>query len=321
MVTTTGKNEVPVQSPATSVQNDGADVPVEVKASTSLEKKPRAKSKRGANQGKKRKAADAGTEVPKAKKPKKQAKAKSKKKPKMKTSDTKAESGTKKDTKKSGDKQKLVTKNNAKPKPKKGTAPRKKKPLPSRRSIIRAPRSTWINFLTTKRNENLPEHANLSFGQLCKKLSPIWRDMTDEEKEPYTKQYEKDRARFVQEVKLLTKEQKRVLRAHRRIRKKKKQGKPRTPLSAYMFFVSAERENVIKMVTQDFKEVGRELGRRWRSLTPEQRQPYLQKAIDDRQRYENEVEAFNKVKLQAKASSSQSPDKVEGTATPAATLA
>ena len=186
-------------------------------------------------------------------------------------------------------------------KKKAGTAPRKKKPLPSRRSIIRAPRSTWINFLTTKRNENLPENANLSFGQLCKKLSPIWRNMSDEEKLPFTKQYQKDRARFVQEVKLLTKEQKRVLRAHRRLRKKKKQGKPRTPLSAYMFFVSNERAKVIELVTQDFKEVGRELGRRWRALSAEDRNPYILKAKEDRARYEKEVEVFNKAKVEAKA--------------------
>jgi hypothetical protein len=172
----------------------------------------------------------------------------------------------------------------------KTTIKKKLKRLPPKRTIVRSARSVWISYLSSVRAEKRPEHSNLSFGELCKILSPIWRTMTDEKKKPFTEAYERDKLRYQQQLTNLSEEDKKILRAHKRRRRAARAGKPKASVSGYMRYVCSARPAVVeKNIGITFQEIGRTLGKQWRELSTEQRQVYLDQAIEDRKRYENEM--------------------------------
>lgn len=225
-------------------------------------------------------------------------------KKKRKRSEKKPKTSTKKNTKSSSVVSKklkiangkaVTTKNNKsiikKKKPvKKKNNIKKLKRLPPKRTIVRSARSVWISFLSSVRAEKRPEYSNLSFGELCKILSPVWRTMTAEQKQPFTDAYERDKLRYQQQLSNLSEEDKKILRAHKRLRRAARAGKPKSSVSGYMRFVCAARPSVVESnpgIT--FQEIGRTLGKHWRELNQDKRQVYINEAIEDRKRYDIEI--------------------------------
>ena len=172
-----------------------------------------------------------------------------------------------------------------------------RKTLPSKRSIIRAPRSTWIYFLQHVREKNQLENKNLSFGELCKRMSPKWRDMTPEERKPYTASYIKDKQRYQQDLTNLTDEHRKILRTYKRMRRKNRIGRPKAAMSTYMLFVMVERPRVVAEHPDiSFQEIGRELGKRWRCIDPELFLTFQKKSQVDRDRFSQELKVWNEIK-------------------------
>jgi hypothetical protein len=251
----------------------------------------------------KRSAKSAGTTI-KTEKPAKVKKVKVEKKAKIEKIEKKpktAKTGESKTTKKKTEKKKVATKKKTTKKKKLPTKKKTKKPkkkiikkkLPAKRTIVKSARSVWISFLSKVRAEKRPEHENLSFGELCKLLSPIWKNMSVEDKAPFTETYEMDKARYRAQILNLTDEEKKILRAHKRIRRKRKAGKPKSAVSAYMLSVTALRPDVVaNNPTISFQEIGRELGRRWRAMTEDDRAVYTADAKIDRKRYDDEMIAW-----------------------------
>ncbi|KAL1936091.1 hypothetical protein VTP01DRAFT_225 [Rhizomucor pusillus] len=72
-------------------------------------------------------------------------------------------------------------------------------------------------------------------------------------------------------------------------RSKKDPNTPKRGLSAYMFF-SQECRDKVKAENPDapFGEIGRLLGQRWKEMSDEEKKPYIEKAEEDKKRYEAE---------------------------------
>ncbi|KAI8149163.1 high mobility group box domain-containing protein [Fennellomyces sp. T-0311] len=75
---------------------------------------------------------------------------------------------------------------------------------------------------------------------------------------------------------------------------KKKRGKkdpnaPKRGLSAYMFF-SQETRTKVQQENPDaaFGQIGKILGDKWKNMTDEEKKPYVEKAQEDKKRYEAE---------------------------------
>jgi hypothetical protein len=165
------------------------------------------------------------------------------------------------------------------------------KRLIAKRRIIRSPQSTWIAFLTSTRTQ--PEYAKLNFGDLCKAMSIIWRGMDKAQKAPFVETYLKDKQRYKADLLNLTDADKKILRAHKRRRRAAAVGRPKAALSTYMMFVKKERSNVV--LENDgitFREIGSELGKRWRELSVENKQEFVLTAAIDRVRFETELIAW-----------------------------
>lgn len=70
----------------------------------------------------------------------------------------------------------------------------------------------------------------------------------------------------------------------------KKEGKPKRGLSAYMFFCQEQRPEVAKKHPEmKFGELGKMLGEMWRDLDESKKEPYKQKAMKDKERYQKEM--------------------------------
>lgn len=64
-------------------------------------------------------------------------------------------------------------------------------------------------------------------------------------------------------------------------------------MSAYMFFAKNNRESVKQEdPSRSFGEIGRVLGERWRALSTDDRAQYEAQAVEDKQRYEREKDAY-----------------------------
>lgn len=69
-------------------------------------------------------------------------------------------------------------------------------------------------------------------------------------------------------------------------KKKKDPSAPKNPISAYLFFVTEQRAKTTgRKDGKSFSEVARELGKKWKELSADEKQPYLQRAKEDKERY------------------------------------
>ena len=89
----------------------------------------------------------------------------------------------------------------------------------------------------------------------------------------------------------------------------KKEGKPKRGLSAYMFFCTEKRPEVMKKYPDlKFGEVGKKLGEMWKELSDAKKEPFKQKAIEDKERYEKEMSGFKGTKTSKSKKSKKSSD-------------
>jgi len=145
------------------------------------------------------------------------------------------------------------------------------------------PQSSYLIFSAEKRPEISAKFSTL--GEVAKELGRLWKELSDEDKQPYIEKaaaakaaYEVEKAKWEEETK-----------QQRHSSQQKKVEGPKRPRSAYIFFCNTNRADVSK----DFDtlgEVSKELGRRWKSLGDDDRARYDTMAAEDKLRYAKEKE-------------------------------
>jgi len=159
----------------------------------------------------------------------------------------------------------------------------------TRRSIIRGTKTAWIFYCNQNRKNVLEDDPSLSFGDVCKRLAPMWKSLSASEKQPYNILHRQDQERFQTESLLLSTEQKKTLKKIKRVRRELKKKLPRSGLSPYMYFVIRVRNDVVhEHPTADFQTVGKMLGQRWNRMTVHEKEPYLELSQKDKERYRQE---------------------------------
>ena len=167
----------------------------------------------------------------------------------------------------------------------------------SRRNIIKGPKSAWIYFCNDTRSKILTQNPGIPFGDVCKKLSPIWSELPQETKDTYIQKCNTDKARFDKEKGNLTMEQNKVLRQIKRKKRKDRKSQPKGRISAYMFFVNAERPRVVELNRDcSFVEIGKKLGEEWNSLSMQSKHKYFELSRNDKKRYEMEMKQYLETK-------------------------
>ncbi|WVR03164.1 hypothetical protein IAU60_000154 [Kwoniella sp. DSM 27419] len=192
-------------------------------------------------------------------------------------------------------------------------------PKPPAKSHLHPPRqaqSAWQLFFTDELNKakaaaaqgnspgGTPHHAKLNVAQIAKDAGIAYANLDNEQKKYYAQKVQESKDQYAQELAIwqatLTPEDikaENAFRAQQRKEGKSRKGNlkdpnaPKKPLSAYFLFLKGIRENddIRAKVWGEESETTKQsvlAAERWRSLTDDEKKPYLQQAEQDKQEYE-----------------------------------
>ena len=148
----------------------------------------------------------------------------------------------------------------------------------------------------------ISELGNISMTEVCKEVGQRWKLLVEEEKRKFVLVYEEKKKKY--ELEKLDHESK-MAGMDSVEQSKPSKGKksrdplaPKAPLSSYMEFARQERLKVMEeLANPDLVEVGRELGRRWKSLTQEEKEIYVNMSKQNRLRYGEEMKTFSRKRV------------------------
>jgi len=186
-------------------------------------------------------------------------------------------------------------------KPEKGKRTRKKKgkkkkdPSKPKRNM-----SAFFLYSTATRKQVKEENPDLSFGDLAKVISKNFKELSDKEKKKWTKKAEKDKKRYLEEMKNYvapseSEEDSEDEGAKKKKKKAKKDpNKPKRNMSAYFLYSCANRASVKERNPDaSFGELAKLISAEFKKLPDNERKKWDQKASADKKRYDEEMKVYN----------------------------
>ncbi|WWD22786.1 hypothetical protein CI109_107279 [Kwoniella shandongensis] len=191
-----------------------------------------------------------------------------------------------------------------------------KAPAKSHLHPPRQAQSAWQLFFTDELNKakataaqgnspgGTPHHAKLNVAQIAKDAGIAYASLNEEQRKYYAQKVQESKEQYARELAVwqatLTPEDikaENAFRAQQRKEGKSRKGNlkdpnaPKKPLSAYFLFLKGIRENddIRAKVWGEESETTKQsvlAAERWRSLSDEEKKPYLQQAEHDKQEYE-----------------------------------
>jgi len=162
--------------------------------------------------------------------------------------------------------------------------------------------SAYLLYQNAMRDQFKRENPGMTFGQLAKYTSHMYKNLTPEEKATWDSRSAQDKARFDAEMAVYVPppghDARGVLIVDAAPKKRTKRGPkdpaaPKRASGAYVFFTNEMRPQVLKEYPGiRFVELGRVLGERWRALTPEQKKKFENMAADDKVRFQMEMQQY-----------------------------
>lgn len=172
--------------------------------------------------------------------------------------------------------------------------------------VVGHARNVSDSFFVAQHRQSLREaHPEMGFGQISKLAASQWKALLPNDKQRYVVMAINDKQRFVPHQFSVTnvspmlsfiirynEEMKRYTpppgtKGYDEFGRKRKRSldSPKLPLSAYFMFTRLVRSKVV-LECQDLKlpEVTKEIARRWRLLTDEEKKPYEQMSQRDKDR-------------------------------------
>ena len=84
---------------------------------------------------------------------------------------------------------------------------------------------------------------------------------------------------------------------------KKDKDAPKKAISAYFFYIKERRDSITKeQPNLNNKEIVKKMSEEWNVLSDDKKKPYVQKALEDKKRYEKEKADYDKKKKDEKPS-------------------
>jgi len=163
--------------------------------------------------------------------------------------------------------------------------PKKKRKKPTG---PKKPLTAFVYFSKENRPKIKAANPEANFAEIGRLVGAAWAQCED--RQAYQDLNAQDKIRYQKEVAELPPED--VPKAASR-KKAKNNGQPKRALSSYMWFNKEQREIIKKEnPTATFAELGKLLGAKWKSLSAEERQPYVDQNTEDKERYARELQAF-----------------------------
>lgn len=151
-------------------------------------------------------------------------------------------------------------------------------------------KSPYICFTMEKRaeiKEQLPEEAKVT--EVMKKIAEQWRMLSQEDKAPWIAKATQDKQRYEAEMAHYSG----PLRVPNK-RAKKNPDAPKRAMSGFLFFSQIRRPQ-LKSEYPELKntDISKLLGQQWKEMDEETKSPYVTKENSDRNRYREEMKAWN----------------------------
>ena len=156
-------------------------------------------------------------------------------------------------------------------------------------------KTAYIFFLQScwrDKKQNRPNEW-VNFGDFNRQCAAKWRQMSAQEKRPYQELQAEGKAKYDNEM-----------ARYRQSESERKAKMPKRPLSVYIWFCKYERPKVRQdMPHASLVTITRELGRRWRTCTENEKTKYYSLSEKDRERYQREKESYYYSRSKSKRSS------------------
>ncbi|XP_019168766.1 PREDICTED: high mobility group B protein 13-like [Ipomoea nil] len=208
---------------------------------------------------------------------------------------------------------------------KKGNDPAKKKPA-----------TAYLLWCKDQWNEVKKENPNAEFKEISNMLAAKWKTISADEKKPYEEKYQSEKEVYLKIVgnekreqealRLLDEEEKQKTamdlldqyiqfqqESESENKKKKKEKdplKPKHPVSAFFLF-SNDRRAALLAENKIAKEVAKIAGEEWRNMTDEQKAPYEEVAMKNKEQYAKEIEIYRQIKEEEAASRKKEEDEMD----------
>eukprot|EP00980_Cylindrotheca_fusiformis_P028163 scaffold22583_cov106-Cylindrotheca_fusiformis.AAC.34 len=162
--------------------------------------------------------------------------------------------------------------------------------------------SAYLLYQNAMRDQFKGENPGMSFGQLSKYTSHMYKNLTPEEKASWEARATEDKLRFDAEMAVYVPppghDSRGILIVDQASKKRSKRvpkdpAAPKRASGAYVFFTNEMRPIVLAEYPGiKFVELGKVLGERWRSLTPEQKTKFQNMAAEDKVRFQIESQQY-----------------------------
>lgn len=162
--------------------------------------------------------------------------------------------------------------------------------------------SAYLLYQNAMRDQFKRENPGMTFGQLAKYTSHMYKNLTPEEKATWDARAAQDKARYDAQIAAYVPPPGHDARGNliedQRPRKRNKRGPkdptaPKRASGAYVFFTNDMRPQVLKEFPGiKFVEMGRILGERWRALSAAEKKRYEDMAAEDKVRFQLEMQQY-----------------------------
>jgi len=171
--------------------------------------------------------------------------------------------------------------------------------------------SAYLLYQNAMRAQFKSENPDMTFGQLAKYTSHMYKNLTPDEKATWDARAQQDKARYDEAISRYVPPPGHDARGNlitvRTGGKRSKRGPkdpaaPKRARGSFVFFTFEMRPIIMKEnPNTEFVQMGTILGERWRALTPEQKKRYEDMSAQDKVRFQMEMEKY-KVTLQQQQS-------------------
>mmetsp|Transcript_26277 Transcript_26277/g.61090 ORF Transcript_26277/g.61090 Transcript_26277/m.61090 type:complete len:221 (+) Transcript_26277:223-885(+) len=175
------------------------------------------------------------------------------------------------------------------PRRKRRAAKPKKDPNKPKRNM-----SAFFLYSQALRPKVKEENPEVAFGEIAKILSQRYKSLPDKEKKKWEKKAEKDKKRYQEEMKNYEPPDDEEPTGKRSKKQKKDPNKPKRNMSAYFLYSVSIRPEVRKEHPDaSFGQIAKIISQKFKDLSDKERQPWVQKANEDKKRYEREMREYN----------------------------
>lgn len=159
--------------------------------------------------------------------------------------------------------------------------------------VLKGPKrakTSYLLYTQSIRSIVSSNNPGLSPQDMTRKLASMWSNLSAEERKPFEEQAQIERDEYAK-ARDAWKERKKLIK---KANKKNDKTKPKRKKTSYLSFIMKERPNVMSEFPDlSPQDVTRELGKRWSSLSDEEKGNYQLAADEDEFRFRKEMEQWN----------------------------